>query len=56
MAPVVTALNLPSDKNFFYHCDKDLYLLFFPRWSLILLLVFLHLNFFRYFSEMFLAV
>ena len=27
--PVATALNLPSDKNFFFYCSKDLYLLFF---------------------------
>ena len=34
--PVATALNLPNDKSFFFHRDKDLYSLFYPRLSLIL--------------------
>ena len=36
LVPVATALNLPSDKTFFLNRNKDLYLFFYPRLSLIL--------------------
>ena len=48
--PEVKALNLSTDKTFFFRRNQDLYLLFCPRISLILCFVFFwRLNFFSVF-------
>ena len=44
--PVVTRLDLPSDKTFFFLRNKNLYLLFYPWLSLILCCCFLRFKFF----------